>query len=120
MNESIPDLPMSDDLHRAAEELIDAALVRDADPHRHRVAVKWMEAEEKVDRLARALASVKPSKERLDLETTQVICHACGEITKIATRKVGWGYGIPGHWIGHAPDCVYIEAVEHVAALEHQ
>ena len=103
MSESMPDLPMSDDLHRAVEELIDAALVRDADPHRHRVAVKWMEAEEKVDRLARALAEIPPSA-IMDMYR----CNIC--------RWVDGNDDSPAH----AADCPYLWAVEHLAALEDE
>ena len=79
---------MSDDLHRAVEELIDAALVRDADPHRHRVAVKWMEAEEKVDRLARALARV---------DHNQYCQHGC-----FVDQSA------------YSPDCMYMWASDHI------
>ena len=121
MSESMPDLPMSDDLHRAVEELIDAALVRDADPHRHRVAVKWMEAEEKVDRLARALAA-----DRMTVHTWKhksrcwAMCESC-RATLAEQNELGADTEAKAkRALEHRPDCVYIEAIEQVAALEDQ
>ena len=109
-NNSLPDRPMSDDFHRAAEELINAALVRDADPHRHRVAVKWMEAEEKADRLSRALAKAEPPTHK---DAYGRLLHEC----PVYCLFRAWFFE---EEIDHAPDCGYVEAVEHVAALEDQ
>ena len=97
MSDSIPDRPMSNDFHSAIEEVIDAAFSHAANPHRYRVAMKWLEAEEKSDRLARALANSYPY-------TVHDKCGSCDE--SIYTR--------------HGPGCVYVWATHHVEALEDQ
>lgn len=110
MSDTIPDRPMSDDFHAAAAELINAALNRDVDPHRHRVAVKWIEAEELVDRLAQALADGQWWSET----TTGWRCDSCREAVSLSAV-------IHPHIVKHhAPDCVYVWATEYVAALEGQ
>lgn len=84
-------------------------------------AAKIEQSEAQVDRLAQALANMDLHvrvQQGISAATWTAVCDPCGKTSVEVERYGSLTRDEALEAIEHAPDCVYVWAIEHVAALE--